>query len=104
MQTLADFMKGKAGLARNSHVFIPGFAVSYVRYTRRYLVGAMREPVLDLARIEAKAPGEGAFTRLLGYMRRCWPEVWLYVECVQSDRFARKLLALGFIKEDRLLN
>lgn len=58
----------------------------------------MRYPVLDLGNLEARTPGNGAFTRLLKYVHRKWPDVWVYVECVQTKRFVKKLKKLGFIE------
>jgi hypothetical protein len=68
----------------------------YVRYTKRYLLCAWREPTLDLASIETVRKGRGYFTKLFYRLRDEYPELHLYVESVVNERFAKKLLKLGF--------
>ena len=52
--------------------------------------------MLDLANLEARNPGNGAFTKLFHHLRKKYPEYWLFAECVLNDRFEKKLLELGF--------
>ena len=97
LPSLDTFIEGsKARLGKNGRVTFPGFHDIYVRHTKRALAGEMRCPVLDLGQLEAIDPGKGAFTRLLKHIREKWPEFWIYAECVQTQRFATKLLTLGF--------
>jgi hypothetical protein len=77
-------------------VRFPGFNFLYVRHTQRYIRGEIASPVLDLANIEAKKPGKGAFTKLFLHLRKTYPEYWLYAESVLNPRFEKKLLELGF--------
>jgi hypothetical protein len=99
VQSLTAFIESKnIRRTKNAYVTYPGFTMCYVRYTQRHLQGEMRYQVLDLGNLEARTPGNGAFTRLLKYVHRKWPDVWVYVECVQTKRFVKKLKKLGFIE------
>jgi hypothetical protein len=98
--TLDEFLLEVVGGRGNAYVRFPGFATLYVRFTKRYLLGKMQSPVLDLANMVAKKPGKGAFTALFEHIRTAYPEVWIYVECVQTPRFERKLEDMGFKKSD----
>ena len=100
-KTLDEFIRGaKIGRPSNAYVTYPGFKHLYVRHTQRVFLGNIASPVLDLANIEARHPGKGAFTKLFHYLRIAYPEHWLYVECVQNNRFEKKLLELGFTQLD----
>jgi hypothetical protein len=85
--------------ARNAYVNAPGFAELYVRHARRVLAQNWRQTI-DLARMEAVSPGNGAFTALLDHVRTLYPDYWIFVECVQNRRFEAKLLSLGFTQHD----
>jgi len=74
----------------------PGFKHLYVRYTKRYLLGAMREPVFDIALIEARRKGKGTFTKFFNKLRAEHPELHIFVENVFNPRFEKKLESLGF--------
>lgn len=86
--TLREFLDGPRP---NAYIQHPGFSRLYVRQTRRF--GA---DVIDLANLEADAPGNGAFTQLVEHLRTAYPHLGIYVECVLTERFGEKLLALGF--------
>lgn len=90
LPTLDEFIANK-GAIRNSYVTEPGFSGLYVRYSRRQLEGALRQ-TLDIASITAVEPDAGAFTRLFRKLRREHPELTLFVECVQTERFRKGLL------------
>lgn len=95
--TLDEFINGQGGRSpKNSYVRFPGFGCLYVRCTKRYLQNKIVSPVFDIANIEATRPGNGAFTKLFAHLRKDYPEMWLFVECVANERFAKKLLAMGF--------
>lgn len=85
---------------RNLHVTYPGWSSLYVRVTKRYLGGVIREPVIDLASIEAKDPGKGAFRSLVAELQKAYPQATLFVESVQPERFKAGLLRMGFAQRD----
>lgn len=103
MITLDKFIE--RGLARvpvpsNSYVKEPGFAHLYVRIGRRFINGEVRDPVLDIANLEASRPGNGAFTDLIEHLKTEHPDLILLVECVLNVRFERKLEEMGFERID----
>jgi hypothetical protein len=81
---------------RNAFVREPGFSELYVRMTSRYLDGRLYSPVLDIARVEVQHRGQGTFTRLVERLRKTYPAMTLYVECVLEERFRRGLERAGF--------
>jgi hypothetical protein len=92
LPTLDAFL-AREGFPTNSFVQEPGFKLLYVRKNRRFLNGKVRK-VIDIARVEAEAEGAGTFTRLCErLLARGLP---VYVECVETDRFEKGLLRLGF--------
>lgn len=99
LQTLDDFMKsGAVGKRQNAYVRYPGFKSLYIRHSQRYINREIASPVLDLANLEAKTPGKGAFTKLFNHLRKAYPEFWLYAKSVLNPRFEKKLMSLGFIQ------
>lgn len=92
MDTLKSFL---AGPRRNAYIKYPGFNFMYVRHTKRFGI-----EVIDLANLEAKEPGRGAFARLVKHIRKTYPQLGIYVECVLNERFEGKLLAMGFTRCD----
>ena len=101
LPSLDDFLKDPPkGWDKNAYVRYPGFSSLYVRYTQRYIEGVYRFPVLDLASLEVSDRGKGTFTKLLTHLRTVYPHLWLYVECVNNPRFAKKLPSLGFTRSD----
>lgn len=98
LNTLDGFIEAHVarGGLRNSNAFVeePGFASLYVRMGRRYIRGEMHPCVLDIANVEASAPGAGTFSRLVE--RLLGRGLTLYVESVLNARFAAKLLRMGF--------
>ena len=97
--TLDEFIRNKIDgktWPRNAYVDAPGFRSCYVRLTKRPIKGQVRDPVLDLANIEAEEPGKGAFSALVAQLRKDWPTLGLYVESVLNPRFETKLLEMGF--------
>lgn len=96
MTTLKSFL---AGPKRNAYIKYPGFNFLYVRHTKRF--GC---EVIDLANLEAKEPGRGAFARLVKHIRKTYPHLGIYVECVLNERFEGRLLAMGFARRDEGLS
>ncbi len=90
--TLKEFLEG---VQRNAYITYPGFASLYVRHTQRFGF-----ETLDVANLTAKQPGRGSFTRLIKHVRKTYPRMGIYVECVLNDRFEVKLLAMGFARCD----
>lgn len=97
-QFIATHIERVRPLGINRYVTHDDFSLLYVRMTSRYVAGILQTPCLDIANIEAKAPGTGGFTRLFGVLRERYPQLHLYVECVLSPRFGQHLMKLGFIK------
>lgn len=96
MTTLKSFLEGPRP---NACIDYPGFNFLYVRHTKRFGI-----EVIDLANIEAKEPGRGAFARLVKHIRKTYPHLGIYVECVLNERFEGKLLAMGFARHDEGLS
>lgn len=96
--TLDEFIAAYASRPWPANLYVKekGFKQLYVRISRRFLRGAWYDPTLDLANIEASYPGRGAFTNLVTRLRQQYPNMVLFVESVQTSRFANKLVALGF--------
>lgn len=92
-QTLDAFITERK--SANAYVDEPGFDSLYVRMSVRFFNGVRYEDVLDLANITAERPGDGAFTRLVERLHT--QGLTLYVECVTRQRFAKKLLRMGFL-------
>lgn len=90
--TLEQFI---SGARRNAYIRYPGFASLYVRHTKRFGFDT-----LDVANLEAMHPGRGAFTHLVNHVRKTYPSMGIYVECVLNERFEVKLLAMGFARRD----
>lgn len=101
LPTIDEFIQGhdRDGQADNSWVRCPGFKSMYVRRSaRRSLCGSTCGPVLDLANMEARCPGSGAFKRLVARLRKQYPNWILYVENVLTKRFCDGLERLGFVR------
>jgi len=97
---LDAFLKEAAKSGKgHEYVRFPGFKSLYVRYVTRYIAGEFIHPVIDLANLEAKSPGKGAFGELHSHLRLNYPECWLYVENVLNPRFAKKLLKMGYTSQ-----
>lgn len=84
----------------NAYVKEPGFKTLYVRVTRRYILGKVAHPVLDIAYVEAIKPGNGTFTGLVKKLQGKYPDLNIFVESVLNKRFRSKLLSLGFKNAD----
>ena len=69
-----------------------------MRRTRRFLDGVWVNGVLDIARIEAKKPGDGCFTRMTALL--LLRGIPLYIECVHNQRFADRLERMGYTRVD----
>ena len=99
LQTLDDFIKehqAKQRFSSNAYVRSPGFRSLYVRMGSRYINGTKHLCVLDIANVTAKKPGNGAFSKLVEDIHH--RGITLYVENVLNERFAAKLLRMGFIR------
>jgi len=95
---LDDFIaQHRGGRQGNAYVREPGFLSLYVRMGPRYLNGVKYDQVLDLANMLVKNKGRGTFTRLADRLLRSG--LILYVESVQTQAFADKLLRDGWIPE-----
>ena len=99
--TLEEFIKmGKQRrFLSNEWVTAEGFSGLYVRFGQRYIDGERVKDVLDLSNMTAEVPGNGAFTRLLKFLREEHPELTLYVENVMTARFGDRLMRMGFTQE-----
>ena len=99
LPTLDNFLKQAQTcvFSANSYVTEPGFAHLYVRFCkRRYIEDGYVDNVFDLANLKASTPGNGAFSALVERLRRDYPNMGLYVECVLNPRFGQKLERMGF--------
>lgn len=98
LQTLEAFMKGTG--RGNAYVTFPGFKGLYIRRNPRFIrnLDIIAEPTIDIANLTAKKPGKGAFTHLFQHLRKEYPHLWIFVECVVNERFAAKLLRMGFVQ------
>jgi hypothetical protein len=91
--TILEFIASKE---KNAFIKEPEFKQLYVRNAKR-LIGGSYIKTIDIARIEAKKPGKGAFRRLVKTLREKHPDLVVYVECVHSERFAEGLIRMGFL-------
>lgn len=91
--TLDEFIAGKF---RNSYIEHPEFDGLYIRSGDIYVDGRRCTKVIQIANIEAKHPGNGAFARLVDdLIERGFA---IYVENVHNPRFRQKLQRMGFIE------
>lgn len=97
LDSLDEFIKKAKGsrIPRSAYVDYEGFEALYIRVGPKYILSKIHQ-VIDLANITAEKPGNGAFTSLLEYLERKYPEYMIHVESVLNDRFATKLLKMGF--------
>lgn len=97
LPTLDEFLAQK--WPKNSYLDHDRFVSLYVRKGDVPVVieGVMWRctRVLTVANVEAISPGEGAFTDLVADLVR--RDLAVHVECVHNERFADKLLRMGFI-------
>lgn len=82
----------------NAWVREPGFESLYVRFGQRYIGNVKLDAVLDIANATTIKKGKGTFTNLIHRLRKEYPDVTLYVECVINQFLQDKLLRLGFTK------
>lgn len=100
MRTLDEFIAEPR--TRNEYVREKGMRDLYVRIGSRPIItedaSYPRARMLDLANITVAEGqrGRGNFTRMIQRLRRDYPTLPLYVECVQLPRFRRKLESMGF--------
>lgn len=87
------------------HLKEPGFKHFYARFGPRYLNGKTYKLTLDIATIEVEPEkqGTGVFTRLVGRLRKQFPQVSLYVE-EATPLLQQLLLKLGFTRHEFNLN
>ena len=96
--TLDEFIQTTNKFPNNAWVKEDGFSGLYVRKTQRYLNDQLFN-TLDLANIQAKKPGSGAFTKLVNRLLKTYPDIVLYVEnVIEPERFGKKLIDLGFTR------
>lgn len=79
---------------RAQHVIHPEFWTLFVRHSQR-MIDEKLTPCLDIATVEAKHKGKGAFTRLIASMSDL--DKPLYAESVLNPRLAQWLLRNGWI-------
>jgi hypothetical protein len=101
MMTLDEFFASEQNGADLKET---GFRRLYVRKSLRTLSWSGR-PVLwheciDIANVVATRPGRGAFTRLLGRIKRDHPGWGIYVENCHNPRLGPALLRRGFLATD----
>lgn len=93
LPTLSEFlMKSKR---RAAYVREPGFEELYVRSSTRYLGGQMRQ-CLDVGRVVAEETGKGTFRAFIARVRTLHPDLEIFVESVQTERFCEGLKRMGF--------
>lgn len=83
----------------NQHVDHPDFSALYLRHSKRLINGQFMW-TLDIVQIAANEPGKGAFTRLLTHLEQ-YPYT-IFIESVQTQKFANGLLKLGFVPHEFL--
>ena len=90
---LNEFISGRKW--GNSFIQHPDWRALYIRVTERYIHGK-KVPTIDLASIEARMPGNGAFRRLVDHLHRTYMTRGIFVESVLTKRFAEGLKRMGF--------
>lgn len=91
--TLQEFINQTG--ARNAHVKHRDFKTLYVRHAHHVINGEVHQ-TFDIASVESKRPGRGAFTRLLEQELNDLDKT-IYVESVLNPKFACWLERNGFI-------
>lgn len=79
-----------------AHVNYPGFSTLYLRHGSRYIGERRYHNILDIATVEAIDKGKGTFTSFIQELRRTYPDMGIYVECVINSRLGELLQRLGF--------
>jgi hypothetical protein len=79
----------------------PEFERFEVRLLSRYLGRKYYPRILCVRTVYATTPGGGAWTRLLGWLRRHHPELPVEVDQVIAPRFQRGLERQGFTRDSR---
>ena len=96
MMTLDEFIaRDPDAFPRNSYVDEPGFESLYVRWGR-HCIDDEQLICLDIANVTAERTGKGTFKRLIKRLREKQPNTPIYVESVQTERFCKGLLRMGF--------
>ena len=85
---------------RNAHIKHPEFNSLYVRKGAHLIEGVITR-TFDVANIEAKEPGAGAFRRFVEHLNLHQCNA-IYVECVISSDFREKLLHMGFTESTHI--
>ena len=99
--TLDEFIQSESMFPLNLYVRYEGFSDLYVRKNRLFVrmpdsSNWICEPVVRIANITAKKPGNGAFTKLVDHIVNDLNRA-VYVENAHNPRFRKKLEMLGFI-------
>jgi hypothetical protein len=106
LPTLGEFigsrMAGSTRFPSNLYVKQFGMVSLYVRLGPRYLADVNTwYQMLDIANVTARRPGKGAFNFLFLWLRARYPRLGIFVENVQTDRFALSLVnRFGFSKDE----
>ena len=99
---LGEFMECGA---RNGYIDEEGFETLYVRRSCRSLPNlnpadwhdkTIKYNAFDISKVEAIEKGKGTFKRFVSRIRRDYPALAIYVECVLTDRFKEGLIRMGF--------
>lgn len=93
MQTLDNFL---ISTFRNSYVSFPGIESLYVRRGGYLINDKITQSTIQIASVESRKPGNGAFRKLIDYLESQYPDMTIVVECVHSDLLAEILTHLGF--------
>lgn len=81
---------------RNSYVNFPGMDSLYVRKGGYLINDKIVQSTIQIASVESSHPGDGAFRKLIDYLRFQYSDMVIVVECVHSDLLAEILVHFGF--------
>jgi hypothetical protein len=104
LRSLDEFLSLRHEYSKSEFVTHPDFLDLYVRNGPRYIRttlpplhsdGKKINPVITIARVEARVKGQGLFTKLLDYLLEKY-HCPIYLECVHGERFQQYLLRRGF--------
>lgn len=91
--TLEEFLQPDQPY-KNQWVKHPEFKSLYVRKGKSY------GNAIQIASIEARKPGKGAFTRLIAWLRENYPDRPIFLENILNERFEAHLMKVGFVPAD----
>lgn len=98
LPTFEEFMASEE--IHNSYIEHPDFIYLYVRKYGRFFNKDFRSTI-DIANVKSICPGNGAFTRLVQFIRATYPTYKICVEnAFSAERFGSKLQRLGFTRRN----